>query len=41
MSKITSDLKKVVEVIDLIITNQQNDVLIQWEKEKTRLLKRC
>ena len=34
-------MKKVVNAIDLILTNQRNDFLIQWEEGKTRQPKRC
>ncbi len=33
-------MKKVVNAIDLILTNQRNDFLIQWEEGKTRQPKR-
>ena len=41
MCKIIDDLKKVVKAIDLILTNQQNDFLIQCEERKIRQPKRC
>ena len=34
-------MKKVVDAIDLILTNQRNNILIQWEERKTRQSKRC
>ena len=30
-----------VNAIDLILTNQQNDFLIQWEENKTQQPRRC
>ncbi len=40
-NQIVGDLKKVVNAIDLILTNQHNDFLIQWEEGKTRQPKQC
>lgn len=34
-------MSSVVNAIELIITNQRNDFLIQWEEGKTRQPKRC